>query len=85
MLPMADWSFFDQKPERHGLRSFQRTANTLSTEAPTDFGVNFKDAVENRYNPQETGDCVEFYGSQPATDHFLIEVMKAAVYKAYSR
>ena len=60
-------------------------ANTLSTEAPTDFGVNFEDAVENRYNPQETGVFVEFYGSQSSIDHFLITPMKVAVYKAYSR
>ncbi|CAI8999173.1 hypothetical protein EMIT0P291_90123 [Pseudomonas sp. IT-P291] len=85
MLPMASWSLFDQKPRRHGLRSFQRIANTLSTEAPTDFGVNFEVAVENRYDPQETGVCVEFYGSQSSIDHFLITLMKAPVYKAYSR
>jgi hypothetical protein len=85
MLPRTDWSFFDQKPERHELRSFQRMANTLSTEAPTDFGVNFEDAVENRYDPQKTGVCMEFYGSQPSIDHFLITPMKAAICKAYSR
>ncbi|CAG8869092.1 hypothetical protein [Pseudomonas fluorescens] len=60
-------------------------ANTLSTEAPTDFGVNFEGSVENRYNPQETGVCVEFHGSNTPIDHFLIKPMKAAVYKAYSR
>jgi hypothetical protein len=48
MLPLAHWSFFNQKPESHGLQGFQRMANTLSTEAPTDFGVNFAGAVENR-------------------------------------
>ncbi|MFD2884966.1 hypothetical protein ACFS4T_31995 [Pseudomonas lini] len=30
--------FFDQKPAGHGLYDVQRMANTLSTEAPTDFG-----------------------------------------------
>ena len=80
-----DWSFFDLKPESHVLKGVQRMANTLSTEAPTDFGVNFEDAVENRYNPQETGVCVELYGPQPPIDHFLTTTMKAAVYKAYSR
>jgi len=28
-------------------------ANTLSTEAPTDFGVNFEGAVEKRCNPKK--------------------------------
>ncbi len=60
-------------------------ANTLSTEAPTDFGVNFENTVEKRCNPQETGVCMEFYGSQSSIDHFLTITMKAAVYKAYSR
>ncbi|HJR31008.1 MAG TPA: hypothetical protein VJ889_20030 [Pseudomonas sp.] len=48
LLPRVDWSFFDLKPESHGLKGVQRMANTLSTEAPTDFGVNLKGSVENR-------------------------------------
>ena len=67
------------------MQGFQRMANTLSTEAPTDFGVNFEDAVENRYDPQETGVFAEFSSSQPSIDHFLIATMKAAVYKVCSR
>jgi hypothetical protein len=43
-----DWSFFDLKPESHVLKGAQRMANTLSTEAPTDFGVNLEGSVENR-------------------------------------
>jgi hypothetical protein len=39
--------FFNQKPARHVLYALQKIANTLSTEAPTDFGVNFEGSVEN--------------------------------------
>jgi hypothetical protein len=37
--------FFDRKPVSHGLHGSQRTANTLSTEAPTDFGGNLHKAA----------------------------------------
>jgi hypothetical protein len=44
----ANWLIFDHDRERPVLYSFQRIANTLSTEAPTDFGGNFSAVVENR-------------------------------------
>ncbi|HJR29804.1 MAG TPA: hypothetical protein VJ889_13925 [Pseudomonas sp.] len=42
------WPFFNQKLEGHVLHGVQGMANTLSTEAPTDFGGNFAGSVENR-------------------------------------
>jgi hypothetical protein len=47
----GNWLFFDLKLEGHVLRGLQRMANTLSTEAPTDFGGNFCRSVENRWKP----------------------------------
>ncbi|MFJ4193246.1 hypothetical protein [Pseudomonas sp. NPDC089534] len=41
-------SFFDQTFESHADHGFQRMANTLSTEAPTEFGGNLTVAVEKR-------------------------------------
>ncbi len=40
--------FFDQTSVSHVLPELQRIANTLSTEAPTDFGGNLQGFVENR-------------------------------------
>jgi hypothetical protein len=42
------WLFFNQKLTSHVLHGVQGMANTLSTEAPTDFGGNFTGSVENR-------------------------------------
>ncbi|WP_339527485.1 hypothetical protein [Pseudomonas sp. EL_65y_Pfl2_R96] len=47
-VPAMHWLFFDQKLIGHVLRGVQGMANTLSTEAPTDFGGNFAGSVENR-------------------------------------
>ncbi len=44
-----DGLFFDQNPEEHGIHGLQRMANTLSTEAPTEFGGNLAGAVEKRW------------------------------------
>jgi len=43
-----DRLFFDQKTQSLADAGLQRIANTLSTEAPTVFGGNFDNAVENR-------------------------------------
>jgi hypothetical protein len=47
-LLRCNWLFFDQKLAGHVIRSVQEIANTLSTEAQTDFGGNFGRTVENR-------------------------------------
>jgi hypothetical protein len=60
-------------------------ANTLSTEAPTDFGVNFEGSVENLRNPYKPGAFVKADGANPSFDHFMTKSLQATVYEAYSR
>jgi hypothetical protein len=81
----VDWSFFDLKPESHGLHGAQRMANTLSTEAPTDFGVNLESSVENRGNLEKSSVCVKADYAKPPFDHFLIRHLHTSIYKACSR
>jgi hypothetical protein len=47
---ISDWLFFEQVATRHGLHGLQRMTNTLSTEAPTEFGGNLAGAVEKRWS-----------------------------------
>jgi len=47
---MADRSIIDQRLESLARPDAWRRANTLSTEAPTVFGGNFDESVENPFN-----------------------------------
>jgi hypothetical protein len=80
-----DWSFFDLKPESHVFKGVHRMANTLSTEAPTDFGVNLEGSVENRRNLEKSSVCVKAGNAKPPFDHFMIRRLRTAIYKACSR
>jgi len=80
-----DWSFFDRNHESHGLHGVQRIENTLSTEAPTDFGVNLEGSVENRRNLEKSSVCVKAGNAKPPFDHFMIRRLHTAIYKACSR
>jgi len=59
-------------------------ANTLSTEAPTDFGGNFSGSVENRWNPREFGVCGRISGGKRRIGQYLINPLKAAICMACS-
>ncbi|WP_310843538.1 hypothetical protein [Pseudomonas sp. SZMC_28357] len=43
-----DCAIFDQSAKSHVIHGLRKTANILSTDAPTDFGGNSAGAVENR-------------------------------------
>jgi hypothetical protein len=47
------WSYFDLELAVHDLRGLQRIANTLSTEAPTDFVGNLPTNRDNCGKPPE--------------------------------
>jgi hypothetical protein len=53
----ATCSFIDQTSEARVKRGFQQMANTLYTEAPTDFGGNFGSFVENLRKPRKIRVC----------------------------
>jgi hypothetical protein len=60
-------------------------ANTLSTEAPTDFGGNFPLNVENPLKPRNFRVYEEMAVPKWRFDHFLIKASKAPFRMAYSR
>ncbi|MCP1442991.1 hypothetical protein J3D54_002123 [Pseudomonas sp. GGS8] len=78
------WLFFNHKLEGHVLHDVQGMANTLSTEAPTDFGGNFAGSVENRLNPREFGVFGRINEGKRQIEQYLINPLKATICKVCS-